>query len=53
MSLPSQPLLPVPDDTARIARGAFRRGIPYVLLKDKLGAVFADADFAGLYPKLG
>lgn len=53
MSLPSQPLPSVPDDTARIARAAFRRGNPYVLLRDKLGAVFADADFADLYPKLG
>ena len=53
MSLPSQPLPLVPDDTARIARAAFRRGNPYVLLRDRLGAVFADADFAGLYPKLG
>jgi len=50
MLLPSQPLPPVPDDTAR---AAFRRGNPYVLLRDKLGAVFADADFADLYPKLG
>jgi len=53
MLLPSQPLPPVPDDTARIARAAFRRGNPYVLLRDKLGAVFADGDFADLYPKLG
>ena len=53
MLLPSQSLPSVPDDTARIARAAFRRGNPYVLLRDKLGAVFADADFADLYPKLG
>ena len=53
MSLPSQPLPSVPDDTVRIARAAFRRGNPYVLLRDRLGAVFADADFADLYPKLG
>jgi hypothetical protein len=42
----------VPDDTARIAQAAFRRGNPYVLLRDRLGAVFADADFADLYPSL-
>jgi len=53
MSLPSQPLPSVPDDTARVARAAFRRGNPYVLLRDKLGAVFTDTDFADLYPKLG
>jgi transposase len=53
MSLRSQPFPPVPDDTARIAQAAFRRGNPYVLLRDRLGAVFADTDFADLYPKLG
>ena len=53
MSLCPQPLPPVPDDTARIARAAFRRGNPYMLLRDRLGAVFADADFADLYPKRG
>jgi len=53
MLVPSQPLPPVPNDTIRIARAAFRRGNPYMLLRDKLGAVFADADFADLYPKLG
>ena len=54
MSLrPQPPLPPVPDDTARVARAAFRRGNPYVLLRDRLGAVFADADFADLYPALG
>ncbi len=53
MLLPSQLLPSVPDDTARVARAASRRGNPYVLLRDRLGAVFADADFADLYPKLG
>src|ERR671933_2077960 len=54
MSLRLQPPLPpVPDDTGRVARAAFRRGNPYLLLRDRLGAVFADADFADLYPTLG
>src|SRR5215217_6178302 len=54
MSLRPQPPLPsVPDDTARIARAAFRRGNPYLLLRDRLGAVFADAGFADLYPQRG
>src|SRR3712207_5410264 len=54
MSLhPQPPRPPVPDGTARVARAAFRRGNPYLLLRDRLGAVFADADFADLYPALG
>ncbi|SEG69553.1 hypothetical protein SAMN04488144_1452 [Methylobacterium sp. 190mf] len=52
MSLRSQPLPPVPADTARIAQAAFRRGTPYMLLRDRLGVLFADADFVDLYPKL-
>src|SRR5215217_2084976 len=44
---------PVPDDTARVARAAFPRGTPYLLLRQRLGAVFQDSDFADLYPALG
>jgi len=43
----------VPDDTARIARAAFSRGNPYLLLRDRLGPVFDDAAFADLYPRRG
>ena len=54
MSLRPQPSIPpVPDDTARIARAAFRRGNPCLLLRDQLGAVFDDAGFADLYPRRG
>ena len=54
MSLrPQATIPPVPDDTARVARAAFPRGTPYLVLRDRLGAVFADADFADLYPRLG
>src|SRR3954453_3041552 len=52
LSLP-QPVPPVPDDTARIARAAFPRGNPYLLLRDRLGPVFDDAGFADLYPRRG
>lgn len=53
MSLRPQPLPSVPEDTARVAHAAFRRGNPYLLLRDRLGAVFEDADFADLYPRRG
>ena len=53
MSLRPQPLSPVPENTARVAHAAFRRGNPYLLLRDRLGPVFADADFADLYPRHG
>src|SRR5690349_12690456 len=48
-----QPVPRVPDDTARIARAAFPRGNPYLLLRDRLGPVFDDAGFTDLYPQRG
>ena len=54
MSLrPQQPLPPVPNGTARIARAASGAAIHNVLLRDRLGSLFTDADFADLYPTLG
>src|SRR5919205_1797121 len=53
MSLKPSPIEPVPEATARIARAAFRKGNPLLKLRDELGTVFADADFAGLFPRRG
>ena len=53
MSLKPSPIEPVPEGTARVARAAFRKGNPLLKLRDELGAVFADADFADLFPRLG
>src|SRR5215216_3721626 len=53
MSLKPDPIQPVPEETARIARAAFRKGNPLLSLRDELGAIFADADFEDLFPKLG
>jgi len=54
MSLrPQQPIPPVPDDTARVARAAFGTRNPYLILRDRLGTLFTDTDFADLYPKRG
>src|ERR671915_756317 len=53
MSLRPQPLEPVPDDTARVARAAFPKGNPYLTLRDQLGAIFQDEDFAALFPACG
>src|SRR5947209_2261443 len=51
--LKPSPIQPVPEATARVARTAFRKGNPLLSLRDELGAVFADEDFADLFPKLG
>ncbi len=48
-----QPLGPVPDDTARVAHAAFRKGHPYLRLADTLGDLFTDEAFASLFPPQG
>ena len=53
MSLKPSPIQPVPEGTARVAKAAFRKGNPLLKLRDELGAVFTDADFADLFPRLG
>lgn len=53
MSLQYQPLPPVPAETARVARRVFRRGNPYLTLRDALGPLFDDGDFAPLYGHAG
>ena len=53
MSLKPTPIQPVPEGTARVAKAAFRKGNPLLKLRDELGAIFADEDFADLFPKLG
>jgi transposase len=53
MSLHPQPFEPVPEDTARVARAAFPKGNPYLTLRDQLGTIFQDEDFAALFPVCG
>jgi hypothetical protein len=45
MSLYRQPIPPVPEETARVARIAFPRGNLYVMMRDELGTRFTDDDF--------
>src|SRR3712207_9228414 len=53
MSLRPETLTEVPSSTAAIARAAFPRGNPYLRLRDALGTVFSDAQFAPLFPSRG
>jgi transposase len=53
MSLRPAPLEPVPEHTARVARAAFPKGNPYLTLRDELGTIFRDDDFATLYAHEG
>jgi transposase len=53
MSLRLSPMEPVPEETARVAHAAFPHGNLSVTLRDTLGTIFSDADFAALFPPCG
>ena len=53
MSLHPQAIPPVPEFTARIARAAFRRGNPFMRMRDEIGTLFTDEEFAPLFPTRG
>ena len=53
MSLPVTPWPEIPAETARVARKAFRKGHPWLQLRDELPALYDDAAFADLYPATG
>jgi transposase len=53
MSVHPQSPAPVPADTAAAARAAFRRGNPYVAIRDRFGSLFRDTDLLSLYGHAG
>ena len=53
MSLQPSPILPVPEETARVARAAFPKGNRYLEMRDVLGTIYTDELFADLYPQRG
>ncbi|MBB5295836.1 transposase (plasmid) [Deinococcus metallilatus] len=48
-----EPIGAIPEETVRVARSAFRKGSLAMQLRDELGTLYTDADFADLYPNLG
>src|SRR4029453_15595963 len=53
MSLHPHVIEPVPEETARVAHAAFPKGHPYLIVRDVLGTIFQDDDFAALFPAWG
>ena len=53
MSLRSEPIGPVPEETARVARAAFPRGTHWMRLRDELGVIYDDASFRPLFAVRG
>jgi transposase len=53
MSLHSTPIPPVPDETVRVAQAAFPRGNTLMQMRDVLGTIYRDEQFADLFPVRG
>jgi transposase len=53
MSLRPQTVPSVPEETARIAHAAFPKGNLYMQIRDEIGILLTDADFADLFPNRG
>ena len=54
MSMQPKPWPQVPEETARVAKSAFRRGGSLAIrIRDELGSWYEDADFAAAYPVRG
>jgi len=53
MSLKPSVIGAVPEETARLARAAFPKGNLYLSMRNELGVLFEDDDFADLFPRRG
>ena len=48
MSLKPESISPIPEQTARVARIAFPKGNTFMQMRDELGVLWEDEDFADL-----
>ncbi len=53
MCLKPQPIAPVPERTAQIAKSAFPKSSPAMRMRDELGGLYQDETFAALFPARG
>jgi transposase len=53
VTLHPTPVSPVPEETARIARAAVPKGTVYVQMRDVLGSIYTDEQFADLFAVRG
>ena len=53
MSMHPQVIGPNPEKMTRVARAAFPRGNPYLIMRDQLGTLYDDQDFAAHFSKRG
>ncbi len=53
MSLRPQVVYLIPEETTRVARAAFPKGNVYMRMYDELGMLYANHQFAALFPTRG
>jgi transposase len=53
MSMPPRAIVSIPEETVRVAHAAFPRGNMYLTMRDQLGMLYTDENFAVLFPKRG
>lgn len=53
MSLKPSPIIEIPEETVEVVRAVFAKGNVYMLMRDTLGAIYRDEDFAALFPTVG
>jgi transposase len=53
MTLHPTPVSPIPEETIRIARAAVPKGNIYLQMRDVLGSIYADEQFADLFATRG
>ncbi len=53
MSLKPEPIPPIPKETKRVAKRSFPKGSTYMRMRDKLGTLYQDEQFASLFPPQG
>src|SRR5438093_373852 len=51
MSLPAPVFTLIPEETARVAHAAFPNGHIYIRMRDELGPIYHNSDFADLFPQ--
>ena len=53
MSLKPELVPPIPEETKRVAEAAFPKGSTYMRMRDELGTLYQDEQFASLFPPQG
>jgi transposase len=53
MSLKFQEIPPIPEETARVAHAAYPKGNLSIQVRDELGTIYDNANFAHLFPHCG